>query len=56
VIDVQEGDWVKMGDNLISGSPDPHDILEVLGVEALGRISRSRRSRRIYRSPGREDQ
>ena len=35
VIDVQEGDWVKKGDNLISGSPDPHDILEVMGVEAL---------------------
>jgi len=35
VIDVQEGDWVKKGDNLVSGSPNPHDILEVLGVEAL---------------------
>ena len=35
VIDVQEGDFVKKGDNLISGSPDPHDILEVLGIEAL---------------------
>jgi len=35
VIDVQEGDYVRRGDNLISGSPDPHDILEVLGVEAL---------------------
>jgi DNA-directed RNA polymerase subunit beta' len=35
VIDVQEGDWVKKGDNLISGSPNPHDILEVMGVEAL---------------------
>ncbi|RKF21619.1 DNA-directed RNA polymerase subunit beta' [Altericroceibacterium spongiae] len=35
VIDVQEGDFVKKGDTLISGSPDPHDILEVLGVEAL---------------------
>ncbi|KAJ8138398.1 hypothetical protein OY671_008389, partial [Metschnikowia pulcherrima] len=34
VIDVQEGDYVKKGDNSISGSPDPHDILEVLGVEA----------------------
>jgi DNA-directed RNA polymerase subunit beta' len=34
-IDVQEGDYVKRGDNLIGGSPDPHDILEVLGVEAL---------------------
>ncbi|MBW4329836.1 DNA-directed RNA polymerase subunit beta' [Stakelama sp. CBK3Z-3] len=35
VIDVQEGDYVKRGENLIGGSPDPHDILEVLGVEAL---------------------
>jgi DNA-directed RNA polymerase subunit beta' len=35
VIDVQEGDWVKKGDNLISGSPNPHDILEVMGIEAL---------------------
>ncbi|MFN7323703.1 MAG: DNA-directed RNA polymerase subunit beta', partial [Sphingomonadales bacterium] len=35
VLDVQEGDFVRMGDNLIAGSPDPHDILEVLGVEAL---------------------
>ena len=35
VIDVQEGDWVKKGDNLISGSPNPHDILEVMGVGAL---------------------
>jgi DNA-directed RNA polymerase subunit beta' len=35
VIDVQEGDYVKRGDQLVAGSPDPHDILEVLGVEAL---------------------
>ena len=35
VIDVQEGDFVKKGDTLISGSPNPHDILEVMGVEAL---------------------
>ncbi|NVD45258.1 DNA-directed RNA polymerase subunit beta' [Qipengyuania atrilutea] len=35
VIDVQEGDFVKKGDTLISGSPDPHDILEVLGIEPL---------------------
>ena len=32
---MQEGDFVKKGDTLISGSPNPHDILEVLGVEAL---------------------
>ncbi|MBN8808315.1 MAG: DNA-directed RNA polymerase subunit beta' [Sphingomonas sp.] len=35
VIDVQEGDYVKRGDNLIGGSPNPHDILETLGVEPL---------------------
>ncbi|PKP66591.1 MAG: DNA-directed RNA polymerase subunit beta' [Alphaproteobacteria bacterium HGW-Alphaproteobacteria-7] len=35
VIDVQEGDYVKKGDTLVSGSPNPHDILEVMGVEAL---------------------
>jgi DNA-directed RNA polymerase subunit beta' len=35
VIEVQEGDFVKKGDTIISGSPDPHDILEVLGIEAL---------------------
>ena len=35
MIDVQEGDYVKRGDNLIGGSPDPHDILEVLGIEPL---------------------
>jgi DNA-directed RNA polymerase subunit beta' len=35
VLDVQEGDFVRKGDSLISGSPDPHDILEVMGVEAL---------------------
>jgi DNA-directed RNA polymerase subunit beta' len=35
VLDVQEGDFVRKGDSLISGSPDLHDILEVMGVEAL---------------------
>ncbi len=35
IIDVQEGDFVKKGDTLISGSPNPHDILEVMGIEAL---------------------
>ena len=35
VLDVQEGDFVKKGDTLISGSPNPHDILDVMGVEAL---------------------
>jgi DNA-directed RNA polymerase subunit beta' len=35
VLDVQEGDFVRKGDSLIAGSPDLHDILEVMGVEAL---------------------
>ncbi len=35
VIEVQEGDNVKKGDTIVSGSPDPHDILEVLGIEEL---------------------
>ena len=34
-ISVQEGDWVEKGDLLMDGSPVPHDILEVMGVEAL---------------------
>ncbi|WP_156841872.1 DNA-directed RNA polymerase subunit beta' [Novosphingobium aquimarinum] len=51
VIDVQEGDWVKKGDNLISGSPDPHDILEVLGVEALAEYLGSE-IQEVYRLQG----
>jgi DNA-directed RNA polymerase subunit beta' len=34
-ISVQEGDWVERGDLLMDGSPVPHDILEVMGIEAL---------------------
>jgi DNA-directed RNA polymerase subunit beta' len=32
---VQEGDHVERGDLLMDGSPVPHDILAILGVEAL---------------------
>ncbi|GBD45026.1 DNA-directed RNA polymerase subunit beta' [bacterium HR40] len=32
---VQEGDRVKPGDVIVDGTPVPHDILRVLGVEAL---------------------
>ena len=32
---VQEGDYVRVGDSLMDGNPVPHDILRVLGVEAL---------------------
>jgi DNA-directed RNA polymerase subunit beta' len=32
---VHEGDYVQKGDLLLDGSPVPHDILNILGVEAL---------------------
>ena len=32
---VNEGDTVRKGDLLLDGSPVPHDILSILGVEAL---------------------
>ncbi len=32
---VQEGDYVMKGDLLMDGNPVPHDILRVMGVEAL---------------------
>ncbi len=32
---VQDGDIVKRGDALVDGTPAPHDILRVLGVEKL---------------------
>ncbi|MEI6558795.1 MAG: DNA-directed RNA polymerase subunit beta' [Rhodospirillaceae bacterium] len=34
-ISVQEGDYVVRGDLLMDGNPVPHDILAVMGVEAL---------------------
>ncbi|HEV2549934.1 MAG TPA: DNA-directed RNA polymerase subunit beta' [Stellaceae bacterium] len=34
-ISVQEGDFVQKGDLLMDGNPVPHDILRILGVEAL---------------------
>jgi len=34
-VSVQEGDYVLKGDLLMDGNPVPHDILSVLGVEAL---------------------
>ena len=34
-VSVQEGDYVKRGDPLVDGPRVPHDILRVMGVEAL---------------------
>ncbi len=32
---VSEGDYVRRGDLIVDGNPVPHDILRILGVEAL---------------------
>merc|ERR1711937_490723 len=32
---VQEGDFIRKGDLIIDGSPVPHDISNILGIEAL---------------------
>ncbi len=34
-IPVNEGDFIRKGENLVDGNPAPHDILSILGVEAL---------------------
>ncbi len=34
-IAVHEGDFVQKGENLMDGNPVPHDILAIMGVEAL---------------------
>ena len=36
-LNVQDGDFVKRGDTLVDGTPVPHDILRILGVEELAR-------------------
>jgi len=36
-LNVQEGDYVKKGDILVEGTPVPHDILRILGIEELAR-------------------
>ncbi|MFO1038002.1 MAG: DNA-directed RNA polymerase subunit beta' [Geminicoccaceae bacterium] len=37
-VSVQEGDLVKPGDLIVDGNPVPHDLLRVLGVEALAQF------------------
>ena len=36
-LNVQEGDLVKKGEIIVDGTPVPHDILRILGVEELAR-------------------
>ncbi|MBU0730967.1 MAG: DNA-directed RNA polymerase subunit beta' [Proteobacteria bacterium] len=37
-VSVHEGDYVKAGEPLMDGSPDPNDILRVLGVKELAKF------------------
>jgi DNA-directed RNA polymerase subunit beta' len=34
-IAVQEGDFIQKGEYLLDGNPAPHDILQIMGIEAL---------------------
>ncbi|MHA3977918.1 DNA-directed RNA polymerase subunit beta' [Halovulum sp. GXIMD14794] len=34
-IPVQEGDFIQRGEYIMDGNPAPHDILQILGIEAL---------------------
>ncbi|MBL4595391.1 MAG: DNA-directed RNA polymerase subunit beta', partial [Robiginitomaculum sp.] len=36
-MNVQDGDMIKRGEALLDGNPAPHDILQILGVEALAK-------------------
>ncbi len=50
-ISVQEGDYVEPGDALVDGNAVPHDILRVLGVEALASYL-TREIQEVYRLQG----
>ena len=50
-IAVNEGDYVTKGDLLMDGNPVPHDILKVLGVEALADYMVSE-VQKVYRLQG----
>ena len=50
-ISVQEGDYVVKGDPLMDGNPVPHDILKVLGVEALAKYL-TNEIQEVYRLQG----
>jgi DNA-directed RNA polymerase subunit beta' len=50
-VSVQEGDWVERGEPLMDGNPVPHDILRVMGVEALAAYL-IREIQEVYRLQG----
>lgn len=50
-ITVQEGELVRKGDPLVDGNPAPHDILRILGLEALANYLVSE-IQQVYRLQG----
>lgn len=50
-ITVTEGEFVKKGDMLMEGTPSPHDILQVMGVEALANYM-VREIQQVYKLQG----
>lgn len=48
---VNEGDFVRKGELLVDGDPDPHDILRIMGMEALANYMTSE-MQRVYRLQG----
>ena len=50
-IAVNEGDYVNKGDLLMDGNPVPHDILSVLGVDALSEYM-NQEVQKVYRLQG----
>jgi DNA-directed RNA polymerase subunit beta' len=52
---VTEGDYVRKGDRLLDGAMVPHDILDVMGVEALADYLINE-IQDVYRLQGRENQ
>ena len=50
-IAVNEGDYVAKGDMLMEGNPSPHDILRVMGVEALAQYM-IQEIQQVYRLQG----
>lgn len=50
-ITVTEGDFVNKGDMLMEGTPSPHDILHVMGIEALANYM-VREVQQVYKLQG----
>ena len=48
---VQEGDFIARGEYLLDGNPAPHDILEVMGIEALA-VYLTEEMQDVYRLQG----